>query len=233
MGQIKEKDFYENTGAAYDSFMSSGDFKYFIDRRKEILRSLRLGGKDSLVLDLGCGTGIYRDAFEPGRNVIGMDYSLSALQGYRNKYRGSALVNADANFIPLKDGTVDVVVVFGLVHHLYDRIGILFSEIRRVLKIGGAVIIDEPNGCNLLWHLVSFSKWGRQIDGGFVKMLRPSFLRKILKEHNFRISSERHWGFFPPPLFKVKALLPLDGMLENSILRGLSIRFNVVAEKER
>lgn len=232
MNRIKEKDFYENAGAAYDSFMSSGDFKYFIERRKEILRSLRLGKKDSIILDLGCGTGIYRDAFEAPHNIIGMDYSLSALQSYSNKYRDSALVNADANFIPLKDGTVDIAVIFGLVHHLYDRIDILFPEIRRVLKIGGAVIIDEPNGCNPLWHLVSFSKWGREIDGGFVKMLRPSLLKRILKKHNFKISSQRHWAFLPPPLYKIKTLLPLDAILENSILKGLSIRFNVVAKKE-
>lgn len=226
-----EKAFYEQAGAEYDALTSAGIFGYFIQRRKQILKSLS-NGSDTVVLDLGCGTGIYKDAFLENQTVIGQDYSFSALKDYRKKHAQSILVNADACLIPLLKESVDLVIMFGLAHHLYTRIDDLLQEIRRVLKKDGRIIIDEPNGYNLLWHIFLRSEKGLRIDGGFTKPLMPFFLKKKLKRCGFEIELEKNWGFFLPWFLKMRLFSFLDLYFEKLPLKVFSIRFTIAGRKK-
>lgn len=226
-----EKIFYEKTGEKYDVLMSNNNFQYFIQRRKEILKSLQIKDKGSLILDLGCGTGIYKDAFTNDQIVIGSDYSFSALKCYKDKWNQSKLINSDACFIPLKSNSIDLIIVFGLIHHLYSKVDLLLTEIKRVLRKGGLVIIDEPNGYNVLWFLLLSSEIGKQIDGGITKLVTPTFLKKKLKKHNFKIHFQKHWGILPPSFIKLNIFSSLNYHLERSPFRVFSIRFTIIGIK--
>lgn len=226
----QEKQFYESCGAIYDSLNSQEKFQYFIQRRKEILKSLGVVKDSMIVLDLGCGTGIYRDVFSARHLLIGQDFSFSALQRYKSKYPSDCLINADACAIPLKSGCVDLVILFGVIHHMYKQIDVLLSEVKRVLKKGAVLLIDEPNGYNLLWHLFLRSETGRKIDAGLSRPLTPAFLRKKLKAFNFEIYYEKNWGFFPPHIFKPKVFSLLNDYCERLPLKTFSIRFTIAGK---
>ncbi len=229
MGEA-EKSFYEEAGRQYDSVTAGGIFQYFVRRRKEALRALGLDREGLRVLDVGGGTGVYRDVFSRSSGVVGLDYSFSSLSAYGKKYPRSLLVNADALSLPFRMSSVDVVILFGLIHHIYKRITELFSEVVRVLKPGGLLVVDEPNGYNLLWHVFLMTETGQRIDGGLTRPVLPASMRKLMRERRFEILSEKYWGFLP---HKAGAgFIPaFEEWLERSPLRFIAIRYSVVARK--
>ena len=51
--------------------------------------------------------------------------------------------------LPLKDNSVDAVVMLQVFEHLYRRPNQVFREFRRVLRPGGKIIMSTPNGARL------------------------------------------------------------------------------------
>ena len=106
-----------------------------------------LAGHD-VVLDVGCGTGWFaaglrRALPDGGTRVIGADLSAGMLRRARDA-GAWPLLQADATQLPLRTGSVDVVVCRGVLHHLPD-VPAALREWRRVLRPGGAVVVaSEP-----------------------------------------------------------------------------------------
>jgi len=102
------------------------------------------------VLDLGCGAGldtliVARRAGPTGR-AIGIDFSETMLA---RASRAAALLRANVTFcradaerLPLRDGTMDVALVNGIFNLNPARSSIL-GELARVLRPGGAVYAAE------------------------------------------------------------------------------------------
>jgi ubiquinone/menaquinone biosynthesis C-methylase UbiE len=106
-------------------------------------RPLRAGER---VLDAGCGTGYLAAGLRRARPdvlVVGSDLS-SGMLGAASSAGASPLVQADATRLPFADGSFDLVVARGVLHHLPDVAGAL-AEWRRVLTPSGAVVlVSEP-----------------------------------------------------------------------------------------
>lgn len=103
-------------------------------------------GRD--VLDIACGEG-YGSAMlsRTARSVIGVDISDAAVRHAGEQYRelpGLRFLRGDAASIPLPDACVDVVVSFETIEH-HDRHREMISEIRRVLRPDGLLVISSPN----------------------------------------------------------------------------------------
>ncbi len=103
-------------------------------------------GKD--VLDVASGEG-YGSAMLAGRarSVRGVDISQDAVGHARERYAGVAnlqYLQGSAAAIPLPDDSVDVVVSFETIEHLYEQEEMM-SEIRRVLRPDGVMIMSSPN----------------------------------------------------------------------------------------
>jgi SAM-dependent methyltransferase len=108
------------------------------------LLSAHCGGREgeTLVLDLGCGTGIL-GAMLAGRGfrVVGVDLSLESLRVQSARHPGAALVQADAARLPLASGCVQSVACLGAWRHFPDA-GKVMDEIRRVLALDGELFIS-------------------------------------------------------------------------------------------
>ena len=105
------------------------------------------------VLDVGCGTGATLDAIvsaHPKVRAWGIDLSAEMIAKARErlavggKRTGGAvdLQVADAEHLPLADGTVDLVVCVDSLHHYPDPEAAL-REMRRVTRPGGGLVIGE------------------------------------------------------------------------------------------
>jgi ubiquinone/menaquinone biosynthesis C-methylase UbiE len=98
------------------------------------------------VLDVASGEG-YGTALlaQAARSVIGVEVSTEAVAYAGAAYRGPNLrfLEGDARCLPLDDASVDAVVSFETIEHLYEHDQFL-AEVRRVLRPGGRFITSSP-----------------------------------------------------------------------------------------
>ncbi len=103
-----------------------------------------VAGKD--VLDIACGEG-YGSALlaQTARSVTGVDVDPKAVAHAEAKYGGAnaRFLHGECVAIPVGDASVDVVVSFETIEHISEH-EIFLSEIRRVLRPGGLVLISTP-----------------------------------------------------------------------------------------
>jgi GT2 family glycosyltransferase/SAM-dependent methyltransferase len=105
-----------------------------------------LSGLD--ILDIACGEGYGSNILaQRARAVTGVDISPEAVAHAREAYEGVdnlSFLNGSAAEIPLPDGRFDAVVSFETLEHLTQHEEML-SEIHRVLKPSGFLILSSPN----------------------------------------------------------------------------------------
>jgi 2-polyprenyl-3-methyl-5-hydroxy-6-metoxy-1,4-benzoquinol methylase len=97
------------------------------------------------VLDVGCGEGWFTGALmRAGREAIGVDVAEEPLRRARERERGLdlRLVPAEGAW-PLEDVSFDAVWAGEVIEHVADTAGWL-SEVRRVLRSGGALVLSTP-----------------------------------------------------------------------------------------
>jgi len=97
------------------------------------------------VLDVGSGPGLFHGPLcERGCRVVAVDLSLGMVREARAHAAAhgleAAAVQADAQCLPLRDGSFDRVMANHMLYHVPDRPAAL-REMRRVLKPGGRAVL--------------------------------------------------------------------------------------------
>ena len=103
--------------------------------------------KNKVVLDIASGEGYGSELLaKHAKYVYGVDISKESISHSSLKYKRDNLIfiEGDAVSIPLNDGVVDVVVSFETIEH-HDRHEEMLSEIKRVLKKKGMLIMSSPD----------------------------------------------------------------------------------------
>jgi SAM-dependent methyltransferase len=99
-----------------------------------------------VVGDLGCGTGVVTAAVAPWvRQVIAVDDSNEMLRTARGRLEGLTNVDlrcGELEALPLEAGSLDAALLFMVLHYLPD-ISRVLSEVARVLKPGGKVLLVD------------------------------------------------------------------------------------------
>src|SRR5918995_6439729 len=134
------RDFYESVWA---DAPDDPEPWLFATRRALLLGEARKGER---VLDLGCGAGRFVAALrEAGAEPIGVEVAEAALERARRNVPGAdlRLVTPDGS-LPLGHGEVDVVWCSEVLEHVADTIALL-TEVRRVLKRGGRLLLTVPD----------------------------------------------------------------------------------------
>ena len=134
---VRERGFLD-----YDRIVEVYDELYGSEQRLKYrlaLEHVRLA-TGSLVLDLGCGTGLFaREA--KGWLVVGLD--LSRGMARRAKRRCFDVVVADACLCPFRRCAFDAVVSFTVVHEA----PCLVEEAYRLVKPGGVIVVSVLRKC--------------------------------------------------------------------------------------
>jgi len=102
----------------------------------------------STVLDGGCGPGQLAAAAEAqGLNTVGADITIDMLAAARDRLYRPRLVCADFCELPFSDAAFDAAVCWFSVHNLPRSVTAgLVAELRRVLVVGGSVLIATHEG---------------------------------------------------------------------------------------
>lgn len=117
----------------------------FIERKrvKAIFKVAGIQGKDC-VIEIGCGAGNVIERASAGK-LFGTDISSSVLLKARWRLNQKAhLFQADAQNLPCKNDAFTRIICSEVLEHLIDPSAAL-SEMSRILKTGGAVVISIPN----------------------------------------------------------------------------------------
>jgi len=103
------------------------------------------GASGKRVLEVGVGMGSdYLEWLKAGAEVTGIDLSTESIARARQRCESAGytadLRQADAEHLPFRDNTFDIVYSYGVMHHSPDPAQCI-REARRVLKPGGALRI--------------------------------------------------------------------------------------------
>jgi 2-polyprenyl-6-hydroxyphenyl methylase/3-demethylubiquinone-9 3-methyltransferase len=163
------------------------------DARPE--RSLR-------VLDIGCGDGRLTAAIaQAGFVVVGIDVAEEPLRRARELHEGIdvRLVPADGEG-PLADASFDVVWAGETIEHVTDTAGWL-SELRRVLRSGGSLLLSTPahDRLTLLSVALSSRRFDRRFDprSDHVRFYTRRTLARLLADFGFEQIELRAAGGLP------------------------------------
>lgn len=100
---------------------------------------------DSKILEIGCGTGNFSNyCTVKKQRIISTDISLENIKFAKKKYQNLTFFTSDAEILPLKRRSFDVVISIEVIEHLYDQRSHLL-EVKRILKDTGIYIIKTPN----------------------------------------------------------------------------------------
>src|SRR5262245_37644245 len=135
------------------------------------------------VLEAGCGDGYGADLIAGvARRVIGLDYDESAVAHVRARYPRVEMLHGNLAELPLPDGSVDVVVNFQVIEHLWDQPQFV-AECLRVLRPEGLLLMSTPNR-------VTFSP-GRDtpINPFHTRELNAAELTELLASAGFTLES--------------------------------------------
>lgn len=127
------------------------------------------------VLDIGCAKGyLVRMLKEKGLAAWGVDiseYAVASASSKAKPYLGR--VDVEEENLPFQDRFFDLVISISTFEHLrLTRLPFTLSEIRRVLKTNGLLIINVPNSLNKVEsekreHITMLSRknWTKLIEG--------------------------------------------------------------------
>lgn len=164
-------------------------FQRLVEYPNFVRMGLQTGGAD--VLEIGCGSGygatlLYR---QRPRSYLGVDLMPEQLVLAQKLSLPDAEFHlADAaNLSQIGDQTKDVVVIFGVLHHIPEWREVI-SECARVLRLGGMLFAEEPDGDFILaWERLFH--WGHPDE-----MLRLRELESDLHLKGFKIQ-RKLWAF--------------------------------------
>lgn len=178
---------------------------YWFRRHQVVYQRLvpRCAGRE--VLEAGCGEGYGADLIAGlARRVVAVDYDAAAVAHVRGRYPRVEVMRANLARLPLQDASMDVVVNFQVIEHLWDQAQFL-RECARVLRPAGLLMVSTPNR-------ITFSP-GRDTP------LNPFHTRELTAAELAALLTDA--GFSPPTisgLFHGRRLQEMDARHGGSII---------------
>lgn len=225
-------DTVSDIGQEYEK-KSVKDHKYFVGVKSRhflrMIKKLQNGTQDFTCIDLGCGTAETTEYFQDKfKYTIGCDYSFGMLNfAAKKNLKHTYLINSISEVLPFKDKSVNVAVLFNMLHHIDSKEKLIqtLTEVHRVLKHRGMIAIYEMNPLNpLTRYVVNTNEIDSAVNlDGYRKSLYPTTFytwetRSIINRCGFKIRRQEYLAFFPKflsfllPLERCMAKIPIGGL---------------------
>jgi ubiquinone/menaquinone biosynthesis C-methylase UbiE len=132
-------------------------------------RRMGLTEQDCDILEIGCGSGygaVLLSELRP-ESYVGVDLMPEQIAlAHQRRLPNAEFMVQDAARLPFADESKDVVVIFGVLHHIPVWRKVV-SEIYRVLRPGGRLFVEEPDGAVVAMFDRVFA-WGHTPDALFL-----------------------------------------------------------------
>jgi ubiquinone/menaquinone biosynthesis C-methylase UbiE len=146
--------------------------------------------RDWSVLDIATGSGHTAFALAPQvASVIGIDITREMLREAESLKAELGVTNVlfqigDVHKLPFADGTFQLVTCRRAAHH-FSNIGLALQEIRRVLSVGGRVLVDDRSVPEDDFVDRSMNLLDTYHDESHVREYRPQEWRRMLEDAGF------------------------------------------------
>jgi len=147
----QKKQIFDSWSDKYEKWFTTPLGRIVRETELKLLLEFLAPAKEEVILDAGCGTGIFTtDFLAEGTRVVGMDISAAMLQVAANK---AGSLGKDKNFLPVKGNILDLPFLDNYFDKVISNTAIEFiadgekavSELLRVLKPGGSLVIATLN----------------------------------------------------------------------------------------
>lgn len=212
--------------AFFDAHAASDEYDVFAPQANEKLIDafVRLSGlgAGARVADLGCGSGVFTELLRRrGYSAVGIDISPKLVAVGRAKYPGLELLEGDAENLPFAAGSLDGVLLSGLVHHFPDPRR-LAAEVSRVLKPGGRFVAFDPNRTNPFMWLYRDRSSPFYSSVGVTENERPVLahqVRSIFSSEGFQVQTDYIAGlaYRYVASSRTRMLLPIYNFIDNVV----------------
>ena len=153
---------YDNIASEYNQRYASSP----LPERANALIHLIQKVNPRCILEVGCGTGFWLNAFGPKVDVAyGLDYSLGMLAQAQRRSFPLILLRGDAIHLPYQDNFFDLLYCVDAIHH-FGKPGLFISEAFRVLRPGGvlAVVGSDPHSGDDIWYVYEYFEGVLEVD---------------------------------------------------------------------
>ena len=140
-----------------------------INEQVRQVRALNSGG---LVLEVGCGTGLFAKVGAQYLPIVTLDVTPSGQPPPPN------FICADAEHLPFRTASFSAVVAYDVIEHLRNP-RLFFVDAGRVLRANGNVVARTPNPESLARHLLG-EKWFALQDPTHVNVHDLAFWRRVI-----------------------------------------------------
>lgn len=181
--------------------------EYKIRDLRELCAAPGHGGPPDRILDFGAGIGASvapMRRYFPEAKLTCVDVSVASLRIAAQRFPGAAeFVAFDGGRLPFADGSFDCVFSACVFHHIEPALHVgLLSELRRVLRPGGLIMIFEHNPLNpLTVRAVNTCPFDENAI-----LIRAATLKARLVEAGFTGAAARYRLFFPRALGLLRPL---------------------------
>lgn len=143
-----------------------------------------MGVKGGSLLDIGAATGFFMNiAKKRGFVVTGVEFSDFAAE--KGRKLGLNLITGDLISQKFSDECFDVITMFDVIEHVPNPKEII-SEVKRILKKGGVVIINTPDA-ESVWAKVLGRHWQLIMPPEHINYFSPRNLGNYMMENGFKV----------------------------------------------
>ena len=187
-----------------------GFYRRFVlrDHLRFVERALKESGEPGLVLDVGCGSGVFLKMLaERGRkNIVGLDFALDAAYAATHRSAVPAICGALSR-APFAAGSCAAITMFHVLEHLYEPARYLDAA-HELLAADGRLIVQVPNAA--CWEFLLFGgRWsGLEVPRSLFHFRRRN-LESLLDDCGFEILRYKHFSWRDNPQGMATSLAPL------------------------
>ena len=167
---------------------------WYVERRNLLARELRRLPRPGLALDIGAAAGgNTRVLREYGWRPVAVEYEPTAAQIARE--RGVDVIRGDARELPVRTGSMDLVIAFDVLEHIEED-HLAAAEITRALRPGGTALIAVP---------ADMALWSAHDEAvGHVRRYDREMLTTVLVKGGLVVEDLWSWNVLLRPVVRLR-----------------------------
>ena len=156
----------------------------YLNAQKRLEDIRKYGWEKGMLLDIGCGTGIFIKAASKYYNCIGLDISKDAIE-FAVQSLGVEAISGSILDIDFKDQLFDIITMWDVIEHVSDP-NEYMRAISRMIHPGGLLAITTGDIESIMFKIQN-KNWHLLIPPIHLFYFSPKTITFLLEKHGFKV----------------------------------------------